>query len=969
MRHLRWIVHVLLLGMLTCLLFASPGLAQAEPAVGAAEPIEPVTPSAPPLDDLPSAGQDARVSVILELDAPPVAAIYAATMRNHPVQGAAQDVVAAATQAHLAAVEDAQRTTLGALADHEAEVIYRIQRVYNGIAVRVPADQVAALAALPQVKAVHPLIAKTPSNIRPAQTVGAPQLWAGNGISLTGQGVSIGIVDTGIDYLHTMFGGPGTGYALNDSTVITDIDAFPSAKVAGGFDFVGDSYNANVSSPQYQPIPQPDPDPRDCYSFGHGTHVAGTAAGYGVNGDGTTYTGPYSATLDLSAFRIAPGMAPGAALYALKVFGCSGSSEVVDLAIEWAVDPNQDGDLSDHLDIINLSLGSNFGAVYDATSIAAENAVRAGVVVVASAGNAGDTHYAMSSPGVAPGVIAVGASTTPGQAGNPNEGIAAFSARGPRRGTSWIKPDLAAPGFETFSARQGTGSFGTVSSGTSMAAPVVAGGMALLREARPAVGAPGWSPRELKALVMNSAAYPLLDADGNAYSVLRAGAGRLDLPAAQAGRLIAYDLDRPEQVSVNFGLLEVLDRTTAIRTIQLANKSSQAITVTVGYTALTTIPGVTLDVAVGEVLTVPAFGYAGVDVTLTAVAASMRRTLDPTRTANADLALPHLDDMGGYVTFTPAPSRQPPIHVPVLATPRPASQLEAAAAPLALGDAPSGTLALPLIGRGITGTNPPTTTVSLVGVFELQHSSPPILAVPTGDSALEHYANADLQYVGVMGPVEVNGIDMLYFAVSTFGKHSTPHEVIFQIQLDTDGDNVPEFNLSNRDRDYALLLGLTLSDNFVGVLEPRSSTARLIQGPLNVYAPDEYATRLFETDVMIVPVRIEDLADASHQLHYRVRAFSRDIDNGSTLDALIDQTPWLIADWTAGRGLTQTPPVIPAQPRMSLSVPYDRNALAQRRTQGVLLLYLHNRAAMRAQVVPLDFAWPYYSYLVPLYGQ
>src|SRR5690606_30826348 len=110
------------------------------------------------------------------------------------------------------------------------------------------------------------------------------------------------------------------------------------------------------------------------------------------------YSGPYSSSSDLNQLKIGPGVAPHAQLYALKVFGCQGSSELVDLAIEWAMDPNGDGDLSDHVDVINLSLGSDFGSPFDMTTIAAENAAAAGVIVVAAAGNGGDTVYVVDSP-------------------------------------------------------------------------------------------------------------------------------------------------------------------------------------------------------------------------------------------------------------------------------------------------------------------------------------------------------------------------------------------------------------------------------------------------------------------------------------------------------------------------------------------------------------------------------------------
>ncbi len=157
---------------------------------------------------------------------------------------------------------------------------------------------------------------------------------------------------------------------------------------------------------------------------GHGSHVSGSAAGYGVNPDGSTYeeagADTYAALKNLSSsayiakFRIGPGVAPKADLYALRVFGCEGSTDLTDLAIEWAMDPNDDGDLSDHLDVINMSLGSDFGSVYDTSAVAADNAALAGVVVVASSGNAGDVYYITGAPASAKYAISVASNVDAG---------------------------------------------------------------------------------------------------------------------------------------------------------------------------------------------------------------------------------------------------------------------------------------------------------------------------------------------------------------------------------------------------------------------------------------------------------------------------------------------------------------------------------------------------------------------------
>ena len=67
--------------------------------------------------------------------------------------------------------------------------------------------------------------------------IGGPEVWQSFGV--LGEGIKVAVIDTGIDYLHTNFGGPGTpeAYAL-DTTTLNEY--FPNAKVAGGWDFAGD---------------------------------------------------------------------------------------------------------------------------------------------------------------------------------------------------------------------------------------------------------------------------------------------------------------------------------------------------------------------------------------------------------------------------------------------------------------------------------------------------------------------------------------------------------------------------------------------------------------------------------------------------------------------------------------------------------------------------------------------------------
>ena len=305
-----------------------------------------------------------------------------------------------------AQLKSAQAGVIAAAKKGGAKVLGSYQLTYNGVKIRATAAQAVKLARQPGVVGLHRIHPVALDNIHGVPLVGAPQVWDGVA-GLHGEGIKVAVIDTGVDYTHADFGGPGTTAAYQTALASDTAPANPALfgsgapKVKGGVDLVGDDYNADPSDPAYQPIPHPDSNPLDCN--GHGTHTSGTATGFGVLSDGSTYAGTYGATTVSShSWNVGPGVAPKADLYSIRVFGCQGSTDVVVDAIEWAVDHD--------MDVINMSLGSTYGLPGDPDGIAADNAALAGVIVVASAGNSGPNPYLVGSPSVSTRTISVAAS-------------------------------------------------------------------------------------------------------------------------------------------------------------------------------------------------------------------------------------------------------------------------------------------------------------------------------------------------------------------------------------------------------------------------------------------------------------------------------------------------------------------------------------------------------------------------------
>ncbi|WP_350342921.1 cell wall-binding repeat-containing protein [Proteinivorax tanatarense] len=469
----------------------------------------------------------------------------------------------------------------------ELEQIDGVAGVFPDVVIEVPEIPETAVPGVPV----------EPNTTESVGWTNAPYIWESENV--TGEGEIVAVIDTGIDYTHPSFGGQ---FGLDH-------------KVLSGINFTdsGDGYEDWMDRQ------------------GHGTHVAGTVAGY---------------PLELSEDEILQGVAPDASLYGIKTLGDDGRglTSWTIAGIEWAVNPG--GDLP-RADVINMSLGNSISCPNFPTALAANQAVEAGVVVVASAGNDGHEFPTTGSPSTGDQVISVGSygeiingtitledgtiydkNINPSDSPDPDgemyeivntaglsdwseldvkdkivfadwddpwglaevnfvteEGakgiityrpggisvggtfdipffgipadmaleilskhaqnpeltmalnvldpgflMSGFSSAGPTSSYT-LKPDITAPGDGITAAVPDMG-IGTMS-GTSMSAPHVAGGVALLRQLRPEL-----TVEETKALLMNTPWW-LEDENDEKYAVTTQGSGIMDLQSAALSRGVA----------------------------------------------------------------------------------------------------------------------------------------------------------------------------------------------------------------------------------------------------------------------------------------------------------------------------------------------------------------------------------------------------------------------------------------------
>ncbi len=332
------------------------------------------------------------VQVVVQLTSPPLALAYGPNAKQFggrltPAQQ--NDYLN-----HLAQSQNALMSQIGSLGGRE---LGRLSKALDALIITIDASQLNTLASFPNVRSINPVHTY---ELQLSDTVLYIGAQAVHTLGFDGTGVRVAVLDSGIDYTHADLFGPGTaaayeaayGTSVNDTRNKNTDGLFPTSKVIGGYDFVGEHWPTPA-------ILEPDPDPIDCgpaaipapCAGGHGTHTSSIIGGVGS-------------------------VAPGVSLYAVKVCSavstsCSGIALLQ--GMEFALDPNGDGNISDAVDVINMSLGSSYGQKEDDLSAASANAVQLGVVVVSSAGNSADRPYIVGSPSTTPEVISVAATMHP----------------------------------------------------------------------------------------------------------------------------------------------------------------------------------------------------------------------------------------------------------------------------------------------------------------------------------------------------------------------------------------------------------------------------------------------------------------------------------------------------------------------------------------------------------------------------
>lgn len=811
-----------------------------------------------------------------------------------------------------------QEATIKALQkiSSEIRILIRYKFVLNALTIYAPADVLEQIKAIPNVVMIEKSTAfarpelplskeddEDPAGIVGPKTsvkfIGSEAAYA---LGIHGEGMKVGIIDTGIDYTHKMFLGEGTKEAYKNNKPDQPNPAFPTKKVVAGIDLVGTTYNA--ASPVFENrLPKPDLNPLD--EGGHGTHVAGTVAGLG---DGVN-------TYD--------GVAPSADLYAIKVFGAKGSTsdEIVIAGLEYAINPSgvisSDLKVTGSLDVLNLSLGSDYGSPHIMYNEAIKNTVRGGVVVVISAGNSGDKSFVVGAPGISEDAISVASSLDSmnqtiqfptlqvdvageltnvefkegavsklleqvesakaeavyaglanedfsselkerlkgrialidrgvvsfvdkirraqeagaigvvvvtnddaepivmgGADGNTDkfdipavmikkdigtlikaklaqgvavvidlkskamiekpeliDTISAFSSRGPRSEDGLIKPEITSPGSNIISAKMGGGEVGVQMSGTSMAAPHIAGVMALLKQKFSDLNS-----YELKSVLLGHGKL-IGDVKKTTYSVSRQGAGRVQVAESLTAQVVSV----PSTLSL--GITDIEKQKTLLREITIKNISKEQVTLTPQWQGSSAIDLQT------EALTLGAGESKKVSVLV---------KLNATKLKAAN------EELDGFLVYST--EKGVALKLPALAILRRISQIEASPVKVQSTSAADSAGSVATLEIKNSGVNKGSALLfNLLGKDSRKKDLRP-------DAA--HNRNCDLQSAGYR-IIEKDGERILQFALKLYEGMTTWNRCEVNIQLDSNGDSLPDQEIAGTTMDS--LAGLT-DERFASLL-------------------------------------------------------------------------------------------------------------------------------------------------------
>jgi subtilisin family serine protease len=327
------------------------------------------------------------IQAAIKLQDPPLVVVVGANAKQNGITMTADQ-----QRAYLASLKQKQDAVMAKVAPLGGVEIGRVSKSHNALIVSIDASKTQALKSLGGVVAVRPVPDYQTTAAIPdlATTLNYLGGTAVHTAGITGAGIKIAMLDTGIDYTHYNLGGSGNvadySAAVAVKAGIPPASLFPTSKVVGGYDFTGDTWPSGPLTPDANPIDL----------NGHGSHTADIAGGRSTDG-------------------LHVGMAPGSQLYAVKVCSsvsssCSGVAMLEGL--DFALDPTNSGTLNNPVDVISMSIGGLFGMREDDVGEAFTDIVNFGVVSVVSAGNDGDIPYVVAHPAATPEVLAVAATTS-----------------------------------------------------------------------------------------------------------------------------------------------------------------------------------------------------------------------------------------------------------------------------------------------------------------------------------------------------------------------------------------------------------------------------------------------------------------------------------------------------------------------------------------------------------------------------